>query len=47
LQSAIDYVGYAAGKTDEFQGTGVWKDIKLKREKSEDNDDTSQPAEEK
>jgi hypothetical protein len=36
-QSAIDYVGYAAGQTDEFQGTGVWKGIKVKRDKLEDN----------
>jgi hypothetical protein len=25
-------VGYAAGQSDSFQGTGVWKGIEMKRE---------------
>ena len=25
-------MGYSAGKTDTFQGTGVWKGVELKRE---------------
>jgi hypothetical protein len=25
-------VGYAAGQTDTFQGTGVWNGVKLQRE---------------
>ena len=32
IKSAIDLVGYSAGKTDSFQGTGVWKGVELKRE---------------
>lgn len=28
---AIDYVGYAAGQTDKFQGTGVFSGIKMER----------------
>jgi hypothetical protein len=48
-------VGYAAGQTDEFQGTGVWKGVKMTREKADDNessqkaslDDTKQKAEDK
>ena len=32
IKSAIDLVGYSAGQTDSFQGTGVWKGIELKRE---------------
>ncbi len=31
-QSTIDLVGYAAGATDEFRGTGVWSGIRFKRE---------------
>jgi hypothetical protein len=29
-------VGYAAGQTDEFKGTGVWNGVKFQREKLED-----------
>lgn len=36
FQSTIDLVGYAAGQTDEFRGTGVWSGVKMKREKPED-----------
>jgi hypothetical protein len=25
-------VGYAAGQTDKFQGTGVWSGVKMERE---------------
>jgi len=32
IVSAIDYVGYAAGQTDKFQGTGVFSGIKIERE---------------
>lgn len=39
LQSTIDWVGYAAGKTDEFRGTGVWSGIQFKREAVEDSVD--------
>ena len=31
----IDYVGYALGQTDTFQGTGVYSGIKLVRETAE------------
>jgi hypothetical protein len=30
----IDYVGYALGQTDTFQGTGVFSGIKMQRESS-------------
>jgi hypothetical protein len=30
--TGIDYVGYALGQTDKFQGTGVYSGIKLIRE---------------
>jgi hypothetical protein len=32
IKSAIDMVGYAAGQSDSFQGTGVWKGVEFKRE---------------
>ncbi len=32
FQSTIDLVGYAAGATDEFRGTGVWSGVQFKRE---------------
>jgi hypothetical protein len=41
----IDYVGYAMGQTDTFQGTGVFSGIKMQREptpsSSTDNAGTS------
>ena len=30
--TGIDYVGYAMGATDKFQGTGVFSGIKMERE---------------
>ena len=27
----IDYIGYATGQTDKFQGTGVFSGIKMER----------------
>ena len=42
---AIDYVGYAAGQTDKFQGTGVFSGIKMEREPKGPNADVvSTPA---
>jgi hypothetical protein len=32
LSLGIDYVGYALGQTDTFQGTGVFSGIKMQRE---------------
>lgn len=46
LQSAMDYVGYATGQTDKFQGTGVFNGIKMERE-PEKKEEESKPAEEK
>ena len=45
----MDYVGYATGQTDKFQGTGTWSMIKMEREKPEDNqaDNSKKPAEKK
>jgi hypothetical protein len=39
-------VGYAAGQSDEFQGTGVWKGVKFQRETTalEDTVTTTTPA---
>jgi hypothetical protein len=34
LSLGIDYVGYALGQTDTFQGTGVFSGIKMQRESS-------------
>jgi len=31
---------YAAGQTDEVKGTGVWKSFQLKRDSSDDDEDT-------
>ncbi|OEU17482.1 hypothetical protein FRACYDRAFT_237902 [Fragilariopsis cylindrus CCMP1102] len=36
--SAIDYVGYATGQTDKWQGTGVWKGLKVSRDDEEGDD---------
>ena len=42
IKSAIDYVGYAAGQTDEWKGTGVWSGLSASRDKDgEDGDDES------
>ena len=38
IKSAIDYVGYAAGQTDKWQGTGVWKGLKASRDDEEEGD---------
>lgn len=45
----MDYVGYATGQTDKFQGTGTWSMIKMEREKPEENqaDKSKKPAEKK
>ncbi|CAJ1945276.1 unnamed protein product [Cylindrotheca closterium] len=45
--SAIDYVGYASGQTDKFQGTGVFSGIKMEREPEKKEDDSKLPAEKK
>jgi len=46
IQSAIDLVGYAAGQTDEFRGTGVWSGVKMKRETPEEpSGQATKPAE--
>ena len=49
IKSAMDYVGYATGQTDKFQGTGTWSMIKMEREKPEENqaDNSKKPAEKK
>ena len=42
---AIDYVGYAAGQTDKFQGTGVFSGIKMERPpKTPDTAVVAQPS---
>ena len=38
IKSAIDYVGYATGQTDKWQGTGVWKGLKVSRDDEEGGD---------
>ena len=43
IKSAIDYVGYATGQTDKWQGTGVWKGLKVSRD-DEEGGDGSPPA---
>eukprot|EP00536_Pseudo-nitzschia_multiseries_P007864 jgi/Psemu1/18952/gm1.18952_g len=49
--SAIDYVGYAAGQTDEWKGTGVWSGLSVKRddgdEKKKDDEPKKAPADSK
>ena len=30
-RAGIDYIGYATGQTDKFQGTGVFSGIKMER----------------
>ena len=44
-QSAIDYVGYAAGQTDEWKGTGVWSGLTVSRD--DGGDDTKDKPDEK
>ena len=39
-QSAIDYVGYASGQTDEWKGTGVWSGLSVKRDEGQDEGST-------
>jgi hypothetical protein len=34
FQKGIDYIGYATGQTDKFQGTGVFSGIKMERKPS-------------
>ena len=41
--SAIDYVGYATGQTDQFQGTGVFSGIKMEREPENAAEDNKAP----
>ena len=43
IQSAIDLVGYAAGQTDEFRGTGVWSFVEMKRDKDDGDKTPSVP----
>jgi hypothetical protein len=31
VSPGIDYIGYATGQTDKFQGTGVFSGIKMER----------------
>jgi hypothetical protein len=31
VSTGIDYIGYATGQTDKFQGTGVFSGIKMER----------------
>jgi hypothetical protein len=40
----IDYVGYALGQTDTFQGTGVFSGIKMQRESSSSSTTTEAAA---
>lgn len=35
IKSAIDYVGFASGQTDKWQGTGVWSGLKVNRDDEE------------
>lgn len=43
--TGIDYVGYALGQTDTFQGTGVFSGIKIQREEPNESASPAQPKE--
>ena len=43
IKSAIDYVGYATGQTDKWQGTGVWTGLKVSRDDEEGDDGSPNP----
>jgi hypothetical protein len=36
IKSSIDLAAYGLGKTDKFQGTGVWKGVQFEREKKDE-----------
>lgn len=43
----MDAAAYGLGMTDEFRGTGVWRDLKVKREPEEgENSESSEGKEE-
>lgn len=39
IKSAIDYAGYATGKTDEWKGTGVWSGLSVKRDEGSNDEE--------